>query len=324
MHQWAKKEWWSGRIDDPGDENQFRWHQKINLTLNESLVATEPNAKVISMIGYASDLGTKINQGRIGSASGPDLIRKELGNLAWHSNAQVIDQGNIFPLDNTVEELQNELNNHIFRLKGQGHFTIAIGGSHDMSYGHFAGLTQHLKENNSKYKLGVINFDAHLDLRTNKNGAHSGTPFLQMAQLMNAQQMPFRYLCVGVRKYANTKALLEKAKGLDVEMIDGMYCHFLHQESTLAKIKEFLATLDFVLLSIDMDGFKACHAPGVSAPAHAGYDPEFIEWLLPYLFASGKIIGFDLAETNPKFDVDSRTARLAAAILNQVIDLAGE
>ena len=81
-----------------------------------------------------------------------------------------------------------------------------------MSYGHFAGLAQHLKENTTKYKLGVINFDAHLDLRSNRNGAHSGTSFLQMAQLMNAQQLPFRYLCVGVRKYANTLALFQKGK----------------------------------------------------------------------------------------------------------------
>ena len=88
-----------------------------------------------------------------------------------------------------------------------------------------------------------------------------------------------------------------------------------------SRLTNFLRDLDFVLLSIDMDGFDASHAPGVSAPAHVGFSPQFVQILLPHLFDSGKVIGIDIAETNPSYDVDGRTSRLASAIIHQMVGL---
>jgi formiminoglutamase len=167
----------------------------------------------------------------------------------------------------------------------------------------------------------VINLDPHLDLRPYPQGAHSGSPFLQIADWQHSQNETFKYLCIGTRDYANTPALWMKARELGVEIIDGSLCNWRHINQVEAKIRRFIEGVDHYLLSIDMDGFNAAAAPGVSAPAHLGYEPAFIETLLPCLVEPGKMAGLDIAETNPLFDQDQRTARLSATLMYRILHL---
>ena len=64
-------------------------------------------------------------------------------------------------------------------------------------------------------RIGVVNFDAHFDLRRDTRGT-SGTPFLQIAEDCAARGWPFRYACLGVSRYANTEALFARAHELEV------------------------------------------------------------------------------------------------------------
>ena len=55
---------------------------------------------------------------------------------------------------------------------------MSIGGSNDQSYPNVSSLLA-----NSPNKVGVINIDAHFDVRPLKEGkAHSGSPFRQMLE----------------------------------------------------------------------------------------------------------------------------------------------
>ena len=60
----------------------------------------------------------------------------------------------------------------------------------------------------------------------------------------------------------------------------------------------------------------ACEAPGVSAPAARGVRLELLEPLLERLKASGKLRLADLAEINPEYDIDNRTAKVAARLIH--------
>jgi formiminoglutamase len=66
-------------------------------------------------------------------------------------------------------------------------------------------------------------------------------------------------------------------------------------------------------LSIDLDAFPQSDAPGVSAPQTVGLNPlfglEFVRKLKPQARQLG------IYELNPRFDVDARTARLAARLV---------
>jgi formiminoglutamase len=320
MHHKAEKIWWQGRVDNPEDSNTFRWHQVVDINLEQAPDHNVSSTK-IALVGYASDLGTQINQGRIGSAEGPQFIRRALANFASHSPAIIYDAGDFSAESNDVESLQKEVAHYISDLKKEQFFTIIIGGSHDLSFSHFYGVDEVLREMKSNPVLGVINLDAHLDLRPYYDGPHSGSPFRQIGDHCSNQDCRFHYLCAGVQKASNTKALYEFAHEREVVIIDSMDFNWHYFEQIKSKLLKFIGQLDYVILSIDLDVFRAGDAPGVSAPAVIGIDPDLLASLLPPLFETGKAVGLDIAETNPGFDIDHRTSRLAAAFIHQVVGL---
>jgi formiminoglutamase len=88
----------------------------------------------------------------------------------------------------------------------------------------------------------------------------------------------------------------------------------------LSQIKKFISSVDHVYLTTCMDVFASAYAPGVSATAANGIAPDFVFLSCFDLIAkSKKLISFDVVETNPKFDVDGRTAKLAASLVFRVL-----
>jgi formiminoglutamase len=74
------------------------------------------------------------------------------------------------------------------------------------------------------------------------------------------------------------------------------------------------------MLSVDMDVFSASLAPGVSAPNALGLlpGPGFMRLLRKVLHAPS-LRSMDIAELNPRYDVDNRTARLGAALAFEAV-----
>ena len=89
-------------------------------------------------------------------------------------------------------------------------------------------------------------------------------------------------------------------------------------DEVTAELAAFLATVERVHLTIDLDVLPAAVAPGVSAPAPRGVTLEVIEALVDTVVASGKLMLGEVAELNPAFDLDGRTARVAARLVEQL------
>jgi len=172
---------WKGR--DDGDGKQ-RWHQIIS-PLKE---ATNPPG--IALLGISTDEGVKRNHGRIGAAAGPDMIRKYLTNQAYHLKRPIYDAGDLYCEQSNLESLQKEQANFVQKLLDQNHFPLLLGGGHEIAFGSFMGLEQHLKPSGTDAPIGIINFDAHFDLRSAAVPT-SGTPFLQIAQYCQSRKSLF-------------------------------------------------------------------------------------------------------------------------------------
>lgn len=305
-----KKELWTGRLSNPELENQY-WYQEIKLID----ISKINNPKIdIALIGYACDEGVKRNFGRIGAKEGPDVIKKRLAKLPkHHNNITIADIGNISCDDDNVESTQLSLSFVIEKLIKSQILPIAIGGGHDISYGHFKGIYNAIK-NTTKKKIGIINFDAHFDLRPIELKPNSGTPFNQILSEFNN----VHYFVIGIQKQSNTKELFNIAKNNKVEFIFSEECEI--KESNIKKIKEklngFFNKIDHLYITIDLDAFSSSYAPGVSAPSPFGFSPKFIYKILPFLFSSKKVISLDITEMNPKFDINNTTESLAAKLID--------
>ena len=311
---------WTGRNDLEDGELGTRVHhitkQVQSSDLNDALT---DNA--VTLVGFASDAGVARNKGRLGAKQAPNLIRQALANMAWHSDTHIADLGDIECNDGQLEVSQKQCAAVIANALSTNK-VITLGGGHEVAWASFQGLAEHLHRTQPEHKpkIGIVNFDAHFDLREFESDIadvkpSSGTPFNQISDYCHAHQWPFNYACLGVSAASNTKALFNKADQLGVWYEHDRNMTQVNQVAQLAKLQKFIADCDYLYLTIDLDVFPAATAPGVSAPAARGVSYEALAPFLEQIFKhSEKLIIADIAEYNPDYDVDGQTARLAARL----------
>ncbi len=299
---------WQGRTDP--EPNSERWHQRIQpLTKNAT-----PGC---ALLGFASDAGIARNQGRIGAAKGPAAIRRALAPQAWHRRGPAYDAGDVVCEGDALEQAQQQLGERVAMLLNDGHLPVVLGGGHEIAFGSWQGLALHLENQDSKApKVGIINLDAHFDLRDPQYVRSSGTPFAQIAEQCEQRNWPFHYACLGVSRASNTQALFERARELNVLVREDREFAPTTIDTLIQDIKRFIAHCDHLYLTIDIDVFPACEAPGVSAPAARGVSLALFEPLLEMIRDSGKLRLADMAELNPDYDIDNRTAKVAARLVH--------
>lgn len=301
---------WQGRVDPEVDSP--RWHQRIQALSPDS----QPG---VALLGFASDEGVRRNHGRVGAANGPLVIRKALANLAWHRQGPAYDAGDVVCADGDLESAQARLGQSVCALLDAGHLPIVLGGGHEVAFGSWQGIAEHLARCSSHMaapRIGIINFDAHFDLRDPAHAHSSGTPFAQIAEQCAARGWPFAYACLGVSRASNTRALFQRAAELDVLVREDREIREGSLTALSAELQTFIAGCDAIYLTIDIDVLPACEAPGVSAPAARGVPLALLEPLLETVRDSGKLRLAELAELNPNHDIDSRTAKLAARLIH--------
>lgn len=305
---------WVGRCDPEPDSP--RWHQVIEPLSHDS-------APGVALLGFACDAGVARNQGRTGAAAGPRAMRRALAPLAWHRRAPAFDAGDIGCQGDDMENAQARLAERLDGLLEGGHLPIVMGGGHEVAFGSWSGLARFLARRHPEGgerapTVGIINFDAHFDLRDPAHVRSSGTPFSQIAERCRELDWPFRYACLGISRAANTRALFSRARELGVMVREDREITAAHLALRLRELERFMVRCDHLYLTIDLDVLPAAEAPGVSAPAARGVSLELLEPLVEAVRDSGKLRLADLAELNPSFDIDNRTAKAAARLIHQL------
>ena len=292
-------------------DNQY-WHQNIKVANIEDFKVD--NSTNIGLVGYVCDEGVRRNQGRIGARKGPKSVRNKLGKLPIHfENKTITDFGDVICVNNHLEDCQKALSKTISKLITNNILPIAIGGGHDIAYASFNGIKDALKSS-AKNKIGIINFDAHFDLRTVDTQPNSGTPFNQIL----SENKTASYFAIGIQQQSNTKELFEIAAANKVSFVSSFECETF-SDNLKNKLNTFIEKADYLYITIDLDGFSSAYAPGVSAPSPFGFSPNFVYQVLMFLFKSKKVISCDIAELNPDLDIDDHTSNLAARLVDFIV-----
>lgn len=311
---------WQGRDDSASEGDAAkRWHQCIvgvpplggNAIDRRDAGRLKPVLQQgIALLGFPSDEGVRRNQGRTGAAFAPRALRQALAPLAWHQSTSIYDAGDVVFHEQQLEAGQRALGCAVAEVLQRGHLPLVLGGGHETAWGTFQGLVQERRWD----KLGIINIDAHFDLRPS-SVAHSGTPFAQMAEWCAAHQLPFHYLPIGISRPGNTAALWERAKVLGVNCIIDIEMSCSRYQEALPRLMNFIQEMDALYLSIDLDVLPASVMPSVSAPAGLGVALEVILEVIQLIAATGKLIAADVVEYNPTLDREGITVRTAARII---------
>jgi formiminoglutamase len=306
---------WKGRADTPPASCFFQMMQMLNLLEDVPQKTTHPT---FAIIGFRCDEGIRRNHGRVGAIEGPTAIRQALARLPIQKQtAQCFDAGNIICPDNDLEAAQQALSAVVSLLLAQEISPIVIGGGHELAWGHYQGIAHAFPSK----RLGIINFDAHFDMRPLVAGdkGTSGSSFLQIAEAHKATNRPFDYNCIGVQHAGNTRQLYETAKLYNTKIIWADDLHQGQQEKVVDLIDTILKQNEIIYLSICLDVFGATFAPGVSATQALGLSPWHIIPLIRQIAAAEKVICYDIAELSPRYDLDHRTAKLAANLIYEFI-----
>ncbi|GAA3610317.1 formimidoylglutamase [Marihabitans asiaticum] len=298
---------WTGRDDGPGPE-----HRRVHHVVRPDGAGPGDEPVDVALLGFASDEGVQRNKGRVGAAEGPAALRSAVASLAVHEELAVRDHGDVAVTGGDLEGGQARLGEAIAAARDGAPLTVVLGGGHETAYGSYCGLAA----DGHRPRLGILNLDAHFDLRQ-ADEATSGTPFAQIARDRARAGAQMHYAVLGISRASNTTALFETAERVGARWLLDDDC----QEVAPARafVEEFLAGVDEVYLSIDLDVLPAAVAPGVSAPAALGVPVSVIQAVCDAVADSGTLVHLDVTELNPRLDLDSRTARVAARLVHRLM-----
>lgn len=300
----------------PVDESLFFSRNDPDDPRLGDLTVREPGAfpgdAVVALIGVPQDIGVERNGGRTGAADAPDAIRRMLYKLTPYdiasrrsiTHGMIRDLGNIH-CGGALEDIHERVIEVVCEVCRAGVIPIVLGGGHDITYASATGVASVFG------RLGMINVDAHLDLRPARPRRNSGTSFRMLVEEDSIH--PPAFVEFGIQGYVNAKAhadWLREHKGHIVPLDQIRSGDFASHLANALQI----ATADERPLygTLDIDGVRASEAPGVSAPLPDGFSAAELLGIASALGGRKEIVGLDIVEVNPRFDRDGATARLAA------------
>jgi formiminoglutamase len=269
------------------------------------------------LIGFPQDEGVLRNHGRTGAAEAPDEIRRWLYRLApWDPETDVdlaqappLDLGNL-RIEGSLEETQEALAEVVAEVLGRGAVPVVLGGGHETAYGHYLGYVA------ASRPVGIINIDAHLDVRPLLAGrGHSGSPFRQALEHPTAPLPGPRYVCLGAQPHATTRRHWAGARerGCVIRWCGELRPSLAHH---LAAERDRLAAAGCqVHVSVDADAVRTADVPGVSAPNPAGLAGAEVLAAARLAGRSPQVSSLDLVEINPRQDRDGQSARWGALLI---------
>ena len=243
--------------------------------------------------------------GRKGAAEGPAAIRQRLaGTKTHHFDAgpvgSVIDLGDVTFGDaepESVMDLQGRVRTIAAQVHDTDAFPVFLGGDNSMTYPNAAPLLD-------AGSLGVVNFDAHLDVREVRDDPTSGTPYRQLYEAGLDG-----YACVGARHFETSTVYAEYVREQGGEVVTAEEVGD-DEVAAVDRALDGLGDVDQIYVSVDLDVLDAPAAPGVSAPTPGGVSTRELFRMLRLLGSENRLAGFEVVECAPP--LESGTANLTA------------
>jgi formiminoglutamase len=276
------------------------------------------------LIGFPQDEGVRRNGGRPGAAEAPRAIRHWLYRLTpWDGASRadltplrLLDLGDV-RTEVGLEASQEALGAVVAAVLTAEGLPIVLGGGHETAYGHYLGYAR------AGWVVGVINLDAHLDVRPYAPGqGHSGSPFRQALEHPSHPLPGEFYCCLGAQPFSVSREHAEyvKQQGGAIRWQTDVAGRLV--EELEWQCRRVTGQGCPVYLTVDADVVGTADVPGVSAPNPLGLEGAEVFACCRAAGATPGLTSFDLVEINPQLDRDGQSARWAAlAVWNFLVGL---
>ena len=261
------------------------------------------------IVGVPDESGSHAT--RIGSKFGPVAIRRistKRGIFVREHEKHLVEPQK-GELKNNVTDHGNIAKNHVRAFVKEAVFhgkkPVIIGGDHSITFEALNGI------NDVKKDFCVVYLDAHPDFICSSH-KYYGSVMCDALKLSNLNLK--RSVEVGVRAPEKEELINLKEQHLisitPIEIVENGI------KEIVKEIKRRLGKN--IYLSIDMDVVDPAYAPGVSTPVPGGLSSKEFIYLIKKI-AEMDIIGFDIMEVTPKYDIQDMTAHLAAIAIEEIV-----
>jgi agmatinase len=210
----------------------------------------------------------------------------------------IFDAGNI--------QNKQKLRQMVSDIASRGKLPIMIGGDHSLTTEAIQAVSKAIKK-----KLSLLYFDAHPDfVSSTKN--YYGSVLTDSTQSLNFRKS----MLVGTR--AAEPEELENAKTANLKIVNPLDV----AELGVKRVAQMIRTRtggSKVYISVDLDCVDPAFAPGVSVPSPGGLSSIDLIYLLNKALRAGNVVGIDIVELAPDYDINDMTAMLAARIMSECI-----
>ncbi|MGH2357919.1 MAG: agmatinase [Candidatus Limnocylindria bacterium] len=287
--------------------------QKLPLVTDaDALAARRPD---VAIVGAPFDDAVSH---RPGARFGPRAIRQatyhagDLNSLqldvqpfAW---LDVVDAGDAPVVPMNLERGHEVIGRKVLDVARSGAVPIVLGGDHSITFPSASAVASAV----APRRLGVVHFDAHPDAASSTWGTprSHGTP---MRRLIESGAVEGRnFVQVGLRGY------WPAPETIDWMREHGMRWHLMTEieargaEAVIAQaIDEALDGPEVIYLSVDIDVIDPGMAPGTGTPEPGGMLTRELLRGVRQVVGAVELVGMDVVEVAPPFDVAEVTAAAA-------------
>ena len=274
----------------------------------------------VAVLGAPFDFGT---QWRAGARFGPRAVREASTLFSFgHAGAydheddvtylpaegcRIVDIGDADIVHTDTVKSHANIEHGVRKILEAGALPVVIGGDHSVNI-------PCVNAFDGQEPIHIVQIDAHLDFVDERHGVRygHGNPMRRAAEKDHVTGLSQ----IGIRNVSSTaRDGYEDARKMGSDILSVRQFRKLGVDGVLKRIpagKRYYVT-------IDIDGFDPSIAPGTGTPSHGGfYYYEGLE-LLDGLARRGEIVGLDLVEVAPDYDLSGTTAILAAQLLMNTI-----
>ena len=269
----------------------------------------------IAILGAPFDCGS---QWRSGSRMGPRGVREastlysfghdgaydhEDDIVYLKSDSTIIDIGDADIIHTDTLSSHTNIEYGVRKILSSNAIPIVIGGDHSVNIPCINAFSD-------SEPFHLIQIDAHLDFVDERHGVKygHGNPMRRAAEKSYVSGLTQ----IGIRNVSSTaKEGYEDAKKMGSNIISVRQFRELGVSKVINQIPNNIP----YYVTIDIDAFDPSIASGTGTPSHGGFLYYEILELIDLIAQKGKIIGMDLVEVAPDYDITTSTTTLAAQLL---------
>lgn len=247
----------------------------------------------------------------IGTAGGPEAILEASEQLELFTGRNIPAEYGIYtapPVDcsGSCETVLKNIENQVAATLALRKIPVVLGGEHTVTCGVIESVRKYHDD------FGVIQFDAHADLRD----SYEGSPYSHACVMRRIHERHIPIYQLGTRSYS-------------LEEYDYRRKHqvpFRDSEDIWKNGADLRLPADFpekVFITFDIDGLDSAVMPSTGTPVPGGLSWYQAMWLIEAIMESRICIGFDVVELAPVESLHGPNFAAAQLVYNMMGYLAG-